>query len=274
VGEVRLNKPQIEKGQGIMGTLYGKILLDEKKVRALRKELRRNESVPGRTKAQIELVFKMALRYMNWVHRFNGLYGKYEECFPEIARGICETFFADETELAACFRISPRMIREWQLYYVDFKKQIKLGRRRFISEKGSTVCRRRWFHLKFARIAKNVRNIFGPTKKQIRRCFEIEAQTWKQIEFWMKESCYKTTYTQLEDIRHQVFTEMVNRLCGEFRPDNEQLARCLGIDTQELEEWMKTDYLFRNAIDYARTTIPDIFGLMKTDDKEAGQSQQ
>ncbi len=122
-----------------MDKLKGEILLEEDKVRELRKQLRRDEDIPPRTKAKIELVFRMALRYIKWVERFEWLHGKYEECYPDLARGICETFYADNKELAAYFRTTPTTIDKWQLLYTDFNKQVRAGRRRFVKEDGSDV---------------------------------------------------------------------------------------------------------------------------------------
>lgn len=224
-----------------MGKLNGEILLAEKKVRELRKQLRRDEKIPRRTKGKIELVFKMALRYIRWTQRFGRLYGKYEECYPALASGICETFYADDTELAACFRVSPAMIELWQQVYPDFKNQIRAGRSRFTRWNGSDVYRQRWFRLLYAKVAKNICEVFKPTKRQLKRCFcniEIEAGTWKELNHWFGEYCYQTVYSHLGYIRKRLGAETIERICSEFNPDGEQLAQCLGWSVKDAEEFL------------------------------------
>ena len=223
-----------------MGKLNGEILLDEKKVRALRKQLRRDETIPRRTKGKIELVFKMAIRYIKWTERFGRLYGKYEECYPDLARGICETFYADDTELAACFRVPTAMIERWQRLFPDFKKQIRAGKSRFTRQDGSDVWLQRWFRLQYATIARNICNEFKPTKKQLTRCFNInvEADTWKELKEWMEEHRYKTVYTHLAGIQDRISSETIDRICREFNPDHEQLARCLGWSVEKSQEYL------------------------------------
>ncbi len=187
----------------------------------------------------------MALRYINWTYRFGRFYGKYEECYPDLARGICETFYADDTELAACFRVPPAMIERWQRSYPDFKKQIHAGRSHFTRRNGSDVYRQRWFRLRFAAVARNICKEFKPTKRQLARCFGIfgivEKKSWKELDGWMKEYCYETVWTRLEKIQHRVFNKTINNICWVFKPNDEQLARCLDMSVKEaaeiLDDW-------------------------------------
>ena len=223
-----------------MDKLKGEFLLAEEKVRALRKELRRDENIPRRIKNKIELVFKMAIRYINWTQRFWRFRGKYEECYPELARGICETFYADDTELAACFRVKPAVIKRWQRLYPDFKNNIHAGRSCFTRQGGSEVCRQRWFHLRYTKIARNIYEVFDPTKKQLKHCFNIksEANTWKELKLWMDSNCYESVYTHFRDIKKQIFDETIERICNEFNLDSKQFAQCFGVSEKYAEEFL------------------------------------
>jgi hypothetical protein len=208
----------------------------------LREELRGEEHIKRAAKTKLELVFKMALRYIRWAQRVAKFRGKYEECYPTLARGICETFYTDDDELAACFGVSPAQIEQWRAAYPDFRNQIQAGKSSFTRQGGSDVCRQRWFRLRFAAMARTICSEFEPTKRQLVRCFNVKAATWKDLNEWMNERCYGYVWTRLEEIQGGVFFQTVQNICMEFNPDDEQLARILGVDVNKvkgLRKWME-----------------------------------
>lgn len=51
-----------------------------------------------------------------------------------------------------------------------------------------------------------------------------------------------------EVIRDRVFLGVVHDICVEFNPNNEQLARCLGVDFNELKNQMETSRKFSDSV--------------------------
>lgn len=52
-----------------------------------------------------------------------------------------------------------------------------------------------------------------------------------------------------------MFAKVVGSICLEFKPDNKQLARCLGLSLEVLEKVVKSNYELLNEIIYARDYV-------------------
>jgi len=200
------------------------------------KLVKKNESIPAHTVEDLKAIARVAKRYLKLIEQRI----PYKKCDPDLAGGICETFYADDTELVACFRTNPRTFEKWLAYYPDFKKQILAGRRRFARQDGSDVCRLRWFRLRYAVIARNICKEFKPTKSQLTRCFDIkiESGTWEELIRWAKEYYYKPAWLRMKEIQLRLFNQTVDSICSEFNPDSQQLARFLGWSVEKSQKYL------------------------------------
>ena len=224
-----------------MGKFKGQILLKEKEIQDFLEVLYHKKDLPPYTREKIRLMAVMAVQHIKLIQHFKKFHGKYEECFPAVAKGICEEFYANDSELAACFNVAPRVIREWRASYPDFDEEIQAGRRFFATQGGSYVWYRRQFRLIFAQIADRLRSEFNPTKKQLAECFAIDV---KELKEW-----FDVERNLLEDLRGRVMAQVVGRICHVLNPDDERLAHCLGIDVKELEAWVRASRKLSEQID-------------------------
>ncbi len=224
-----------------MGKFKGEILLQKKYIGNLLESLYCKKDLPSYMREQIRLTAIMAIEYIKLVQHLEQFHYKYDECFPAVAKGICEEFYANDSELAACFNVAPRVIREWRASYPDFDKEIQAGRRSFATQGGSYVWYRRQFRRIFAQIADRLRLEFNPTKKQLAECFAIDV---KELKEW-----FEVEPDLLEDLRGRVTAQVVGRICNVLNPDDERLAHCLGIDAKELEAWLQASRELSEQID-------------------------
>lgn len=164
-----------------MGKIKGKILLNEKKVRALMREVRKNQDIPRRTREKIVLVAKMANRFSKLIRHSAKFFGRYDECFPAIAGGICKAFYARDEELAICFGVSERTIREWRVLYPEFKRKIAAGKGSFTKKGGPYLFYR---ELVYPDIAERICDEFMPNNEQLAACFGVSE---KKFERWTRK---------------------------------------------------------------------------------------
>jgi hypothetical protein len=53
---------------------------------------------------------------------------KYKENIPQIAKAICEVYYASDEELADCFDVKDNTFQLWKEKYPELKKSMKNGR--------------------------------------------------------------------------------------------------------------------------------------------------
>ncbi|MHC4540555.1 MAG: hypothetical protein ACYS74_12360 [Planctomycetota bacterium] len=214
-----------------MGKLKGQILLETTQIKYLLEVIMYKKDLPSYMREQIRRIAVMAIAYIKLIQHSEQFHEKYDECFPALAKGICEEFYTDDLELAACFNVAPRTIREWRASYPDFNKAIEAGRRSFAAQGGSYVWHRRQFRRVFAQIAGRLRSEFSATNKQLAECFDVDVKELKQ---WLQADL-----GLLEELGGRVTAQVVGRICHALNPDDERLAHCLGISVKELEGWMQ-----------------------------------
>lgn len=120
----------------------GQVLLEEMtvfEVRDVMQEVRRDDDIPPHLKEYLKVMARIAKRHIKLTEHLARFSGKYKESFPALARGICETFYADDLELAACFRVTERTIRKWRERYPDFDKGVRIWKSSFTKRGGSWV---------------------------------------------------------------------------------------------------------------------------------------
>ena len=230
-----------------MGKLKGQILLESTQIKCLLEAIMYKKDLPSYMREQIRLIAVMALHYIELIRHSEQLHERYDECFPALANGICEEFYTDDLELAACFNVAPRTIREWKAFYPDFNKAIEAGRRSFAAQGGSYVWHRRQFRPVFAQIAGRLRSEFSATNKQLAECFDIDV---KELKEWLEADL-----ALLEKLSGRVTAQIVGRICLVFNPEDERLADCLGIDVKELDRWIEASRQLSQQI-----SLGSIFG--------------
>jgi hypothetical protein len=158
-----------------MGMIQGKMLATEKIIKQLRKQLKKDDTIPYSYRARIEPIIKMALRYIKLKQRLARV-RKYKDFFPAIARGICKTFDPTDKELAACFSTNKYSIERWKALYPEFKKQILKGKNQFLQ---TTAWPERYKEY----LADQISSIFNATDEQFAEFFDVDVKTfniWKQ----------------------------------------------------------------------------------------------
>jgi hypothetical protein len=217
-------------------------------VRELMKQIRKDENIPLPTKKKLVVVARIAKRHIKLTEHRAQFSGKYKETFPNIARGICKTFYADNDELAACFSVSPATIERWRRSYPDFDKAIIAGKFAFARYGGSQVLCRRWFRPTVSWMADRIRNEFDASKKQLLRCFAALGLSARSLADWRAREYWEREWWQRKKAHDELLSQMVYDICAEFNPDDAQLARCLGFGVAELKERIEKGWEFSRAV--------------------------